>query len=145
MARLEWIGCLLLVATTAMAVAAAESEAETLSTYIVHVAPAHAPRSSRPRVLSSAYTSFLRDRLPAAAHTARLLYSYAHAATGFAARLTDAQATQLASHEESVLAVVPDCQTQCTSFIPPYLRRSSASPRRHPPGFSRLPAAPMAS
>ncbi|CAN6279811.1 unnamed protein product [Urochloa humidicola] len=126
MARLAWVACLLLAS---VATALAESEAEALSAYIVHVAPAHAPRSSRPRVLYGAYSSFLRDHLPA--HVARpaptLLYSYAHAATGFAARLTGAQAAHLAS-QESVLAVVPDMTHQLhTTLSPSFLGLSASS------------------
>ncbi|CAL4984961.1 unnamed protein product [Urochloa decumbens] len=129
MARLAWVGCLLLAAATAVTVAVAESEAEALSTYIVHVAPAHAPRSSRPRVLSSAYNSFLRDHLPAcvARPAPRVLYSYAHAATGFAARLTASQAAHLAS-QGSVLAVVPDMTHQLhTTLTPSFLGLSESS------------------
>ncbi|CAL4885614.1 unnamed protein product [Urochloa decumbens] len=128
MARLAWVACLLLAAATAVA-AVAESEADALSTYIVHVAAAHAPRSSRPRVLSGAYSSFLRDHLPAhiARPAPRLLYSYAHAATGFAARLTEIQAAHLAS-QESVLAVVPDMTHQLhTTLSPSFLGLSESS------------------
>ncbi|CAN6239248.1 unnamed protein product [Urochloa humidicola] len=129
MARLAWAFCLLLAAAASVATALAESEAEALSTYIVHVAPAHAPRSSRPRVLSSAYSSFLRDHLPEpVSHPApRLLYSYAHAATGFAARLTERQAAHLAS-QDSVLAVVPDATHQLhTTMTPSFLGLSESS------------------
>ncbi|CAL5056096.1 unnamed protein product [Urochloa decumbens] len=128
MARLVWVACLLLAAATAVA-AVVESEAEALSTYIVHVAQAHAPRSSRPSMLSSAYSSFLRDHLPehVVRQTPRLLYSYAHAATGFAARLTEAQAVHLAS-QESVLAVVPDMTHQLhTTQSPSFLGLSASS------------------
>ncbi|CAL4967298.1 unnamed protein product [Urochloa decumbens] len=127
-ARLVWVACLLLAAATAVA-AVVESEAEALSTYIVHVAQAHAPRSSRPSMLSSAYSYFLRDHLPehVALQTPRLLYSYAHAATGFAARLTEAQAVHLAS-QESVLAVVPDMTHQLhTTQSPSFLGLSESS------------------
>ncbi|CAN6362750.1 unnamed protein product [Urochloa humidicola] len=132
MARLARVACLLLAAATAVAVAAVtDPETEAQSTYIVHVAPAHAPRSSsRPRVLSSAYSSFLRDQLPerVARPAPRLLYSYAHAATGFAALLTRAQASHLASLEESVLAVVPDTTHQLhTTLTPSFLGLSASS------------------
>ncbi|CAO2148469.1 unnamed protein product [Urochloa humidicola] len=128
-AKVAWVGCLLLAATTAAARApVAEFEVEGQSTYIVHVAPAHAPRSSRRHLLSRAYRSFLRDRLPAARPAPMLLYSYAHAATGFAARLTSAQATQLASLHDSVLAVVPDTAHQlCTTLSPSFLGLSDSS------------------
>ncbi|CAN6274214.1 unnamed protein product [Urochloa humidicola] len=128
MTRLAWVAFLLLAAATAVA-AFAESEAEARSTYIVHVAPAHAPRSSRPCMLSSAYSSFLRDHLPAqvARPAPTLLYSYKHAATGFAAQLTEAQATHLAS-QESVLAVVPEMTHQLhTTLSPSFLGLSESS------------------
>ncbi|TKW41881.1 hypothetical protein SEVIR_1G346900v4 [Setaria viridis] len=126
MARRAWVFCLLLTVAGAVATADAESEAEALSTYIVHVAPAHAPRSSRPRVLSSAYRSFLRGHLPAGP-APRLLYSYAHAATGFAARLTERQAAHLAA-QDSVLAVVPDATHQLhTTLTPSFLGLSASS------------------
>jgi subtilisin family serine protease len=125
MSKLGWLLCLLLTAAAAVAASDAESEAEALSTYIVHVAPAHAPRSSRPRVLSSAYSSFLRGHFPAGP-APRLLYSYAHAATGFAARLTERQAAHLASRD-SVLAVVPDETHQLhTTLTPSFLGLSES-------------------
>ncbi|CAN6163344.1 unnamed protein product [Urochloa humidicola] len=129
MARLAcWVACLLLAAGTAVA---ESDEAEPLSTYIVHVAQPHAPRqSSRPCMLSSAYSSFLRDHLPArvARPAPTLLYSYTHAATGFAARLTEAQAAHLASQESSVLAVVPDTMHQLhTTLSPSFLGLSGSS------------------
>ncbi|CAO2040473.1 unnamed protein product [Urochloa humidicola] len=127
MTRLAWVACLLLAAATAVA-AVAESEAEALSTYIVHTAPAHASRSSRPCMLSGAYSSFLRDNLPeqVARPAPTLLYSYKHAATGFAARLTEAQAAHLAS-QESVLAVVPEMTHQLhTTLSPSFLGLSES-------------------
>ncbi|CAN6253066.1 unnamed protein product [Urochloa humidicola] len=128
MTRLAWVACLLLAAATAVA-SVPESEAEALSTYIVHVAAAHAPRPSRPCMLFGAYNSFLRDHLPAwvARPEPTLLYSYAHAATGFAARLTEAQAAHLAS-QNSVLAVVPDMTHQLhTTLSPSFLGLSESS------------------
>ncbi|KAL6911584.1 hypothetical protein ACP4OV_000389 [Aristida adscensionis] len=126
MARLiRWL-CLLLAAVT---VAAAAAEAEAPSSYIVHVAPAHAPRSSRPLLLARAYNSFLRDNLPAGVWdpAPRVLYSYAHAATGFAARLTARQAAHLAS-QRSVLAVVPDATRRLhTTLSPSFLGLSASS------------------
>ncbi|TVU39416.1 hypothetical protein EJB05_12834, partial [Eragrostis curvula] len=106
--QLVVLPCLLL---SAMAAAAAAMPAgDVQSSYIVHVAPAHAPRSkSRLRLVADAYPSFLRASLPTRMlrPEPRVLYSYAHAATGFAARLTRRQAERLASLP-SVLAVVPD-------------------------------------
>ncbi|CAO2152364.1 unnamed protein product [Urochloa humidicola] len=130
MARLEHLVCVLLAAATAMAAEVPESEAEAAqSTFIVHVAPVHAPRSSRPRVLHGVYSSFLRDRLPARiAHPApRLLYSYAHAATGFAVLLTGPQAAHLAS-QDSVLAVMPDTTYELhTTLSPSFLGLTESS------------------
>ncbi|CAO2040475.1 unnamed protein product [Urochloa humidicola] len=128
MTRLAWVACVLLAAATAVA-SVPEFEAEPLSTYIVHIAAAHAPRSSRPCMLSSAYSSFLRDHLPTqvARPEPTLLYSYKHAATGFAARLTEAQAAHLAS-QESVLAVVPEMTHQLhTTLSPSFLGLSESS------------------
>ncbi|TVU28912.1 hypothetical protein EJB05_20450, partial [Eragrostis curvula] len=127
MTRLQGIlRCLLLAA---VAVAATEAKTEDQSSYIVHVAHAHAPRSSRPRLLARAHASFLRDTLPAsiARPAPRVFYSYAHAATGFAARLTASQAAHLASLG-SVLAVHPDETLQLhTTMTPSFLRLSASS------------------
>ncbi|KAK1685126.1 hypothetical protein QYE76_045974 [Lolium multiflorum] len=57
----------------------------------------------------------------------RVLYSYSHAATGFAARLTGRQAAHLAA-ERSVLAVVPDATLQLhTTLTPSFLGLSASS------------------
>ncbi|CAO2047293.1 unnamed protein product [Urochloa humidicola] len=128
MARLVGVLCVLLAAATVVAAAAAETD-EAQYSYIVHVASEHAPRSSRPRLLSRGYTSFLRDSLPASISrpAPRLLYTYAHAATGFAARLTERQAAHLAS-QRSVLAVAPDGIRQLhTTLTPSFLRLSPSS------------------
>lgn len=131
MARLAICALLAAAVVVSAAVATMESEAEEpVSTYIVHVAPAHAPRATRPRALSGAYRSFLREHLPArvARPAPRLLYSYAHAATGFAARLTGGQAAHLASRRSAVLAVVPDATQQLhTTLTPSFLRLSDSS------------------
>ncbi|KAK3155446.1 hypothetical protein QOZ80_2BG0203400 [Eleusine coracana subsp. coracana] len=124
MSRIAGVFCCLI-----LSVVAAGAETQGQSSYIVHVAPAHAPRSSRPRLLVRAYTSFLRDTLPASIwHPApRVLYSYAHAATGFAARLTKVQAAHLES-QPSVLAVVPDEMLQPhTTLTPSFLGLSDSS------------------
>ncbi|CAN6251297.1 unnamed protein product [Urochloa humidicola] len=106
-----------------LAVTAGESGADAQNSYVVYVAAEAAPRSSRPCVLSRSYDSFIRGHLPA--HAARpapkLLYTYAHAATGFAARLTAAQAAHLAN-KSSVLAVVPDAMAKLhTTRTPSFL------------------------
>ena len=91
------------VLLAAVAGAAAAAEAEAMSSYIVHVAEEHAPRSSPPRLLARAYSLPAGISRPAP----RVLYSYAHAATGFAARLTERQAAHLAS-QPFVLSVAAD-------------------------------------
>ncbi|TVU39271.1 hypothetical protein EJB05_12682, partial [Eragrostis curvula] len=110
--------------------AAATAGDDIQSSYIVHVAPGHAPRSkSRRRLLADAYPSFLRDSLPThmLQPEPRVFYSYAHAAAGFAARLTRRQAKHLASLP-SVLAVVPDGDLRLqTTRTPEFLRLSESS------------------
>ncbi|KAE8800664.1 Subtilisin-like protease [Hordeum vulgare] len=100
------------------------------SSYIVHVAPAHAPGLPRRGLRTTrAYGSFLRDHIPADISTPAptVLYSYAHAATGFAARLTGRQAARLAS-SSSVLAVVPDEMLELhTTLTPSFLGLSPSS------------------
>ncbi|GJN22459.1 hypothetical protein PR202_gb10020 [Eleusine coracana subsp. coracana] len=126
MSRFARVFCCLMLAAVATATAAAETQAQ--SSYIVHVAPSHAPRSSRPRLLARAYTSFLRDTLPESMWlpAPKMLYSYAHAATGFAARLTKLQAAHLES-QRSVLAVVPDKMLQLhTTLTPSFLGLSGS-------------------
>ncbi|KAL6843590.1 hypothetical protein ACP4OV_026652 [Aristida adscensionis] len=110
MARLVRLVRLLIAAAAAVAATTAEAEAE--ASYIVHVAPAHAPPpSSRPRLLARA-----------------VLYSYAHAATGFAARLTRREAALLASRRSAVLSVVPDTALQPhTTLTPRFLHLSAWS------------------
>ncbi|CAN6201110.1 unnamed protein product [Urochloa humidicola] len=127
MARLAAMVWAVLSLVAVVATAAAELETEAQSSYIVLVAADHAPRPSsrsRPHLLTRAYTSFLRDNLPE--HIQRpeppkLLHAYAHAATGFAARLTGRQAAHLASLP-SVLAVAPDAVYQLyTTMTPSFL------------------------
>ncbi|EMS67351.1 Subtilisin-like protease [Triticum urartu] len=126
--------CVLLgfvVAAAAMAATEVESEtAEARSSYIVHVAAEHAPRLPRRGLMATrAYGAFLRDLLPVelSSPAPRVLYSYAHAATGFAAQLTGRQAAQLAS-SGSVLAVVPDVMQQLhTTLTPSFLGLSPSS------------------
>ncbi|VAI61652.1 unnamed protein product [Triticum turgidum subsp. durum] len=125
--------CLLLAvigAATAAMATAEELEMEGVSSYIVHVAPEHAPRPPRRGLLATRpYAAFLRDRIPLemSSPAPRVLYSYAHAATGFAARLTARQAARLAS-SGAVLAVVPDeVQELHTTLTPSFLRLSESS------------------
>ncbi|XP_051192222.1 subtilisin-like protease SBT1.4 [Lolium perenne] len=103
---------------------------EAQSSYIVHVAPAHAPRLPRRGLLTTvAYSSFLREHVPVEMcnPAPRVLYSYSHAATGFAARLTERQAARLAC-SRSVLAVVPDKRQELhTTLTPSFLRLSATS------------------
>ena len=86
----------------------------------------------------------MRGHLPAhvARPAPRVLYSYAHSATGFAARLTGAQAAHLAS-QDSVLAVVPDATHQLHTTLTPSFLGASASRSRAV--CSRRPAAPRTS
>jgi hypothetical protein len=96
-----------LLAFVAAAAAAATETTEAQSSYIVHVEPLHAPALPRRGLLTTrAYGSFLSDNIPVelSSPAPRILYSYSHAATGFAARLTERQAARLAS-SRSVLAV----------------------------------------
>uniref|UniRef100_A0ACD5WHF9 Uncharacterized protein n=1 Tax=Avena sativa TaxID=4498 RepID=A0ACD5WHF9_AVESA len=103
--------CCLLAAVAAMPAEHAEPVQDgAISTYLVHVAYSHAPRTTRNTArLTRAYTSFLRDTLPGGinAPAPSILYSYAHAMTGFAARLTARQAAHLEA-QPSVLAVTPE-------------------------------------
>ncbi|CAO2047292.1 unnamed protein product [Urochloa humidicola] len=133
MTRLFVASCLLLAAAaaaTAIPASTGEPEPETTSSYIVHVAVAHAPRSSSsPHVLTRAYGFFLRDHLPTQLQDPAPVvhHSYRHAATGFAARLTGSQAAHLDA-QPSVLAVVPDVVLQLhTTMTPSFLRLSASS------------------
>uniref|UniRef100_A0A0E0CS79 Subtilisin-like protease n=2 Tax=Oryza meridionalis TaxID=40149 RepID=A0A0E0CS79_9ORYZ len=89
---------------------AGEPDDDVVSTYIVHVMPPHAPRRlpthRASRRLTRAYASLVRGLLPRhiADPAPRLLYSYAHAETGFVARLTARQAAHLEA-QPSIAAV----------------------------------------
>lgn len=105
--QLVVLTCFLLAVATATFI---DLEQDAVSTYIVHVAPAHAPRSShRAARLTRAYTSFVHELLSAhISHPApRILYSYVHAVTGFAVRLTARQAAHLEA-QPNIVAVVRD-------------------------------------
>ncbi|KAK1685131.1 hypothetical protein QYE76_045988 [Lolium multiflorum] len=123
-------GALCILLAVVFAAAAAE-ETEKQSTYIVHVAHKHAPLlpGRGGLVATGAYGSFLRDHVPVhmSVPVPRVLYSYSHAATGFAARLTGRQAANLAA-ERSVLAVVPDATLQLhTTLTSSFLGLSASS------------------
>ncbi|CAM0943717.1 unnamed protein product [Alopecurus aequalis] len=122
--------CVLLAFVAAAATEVEIETAEAQSSYIVHVAPAHAPRLPR-RGLHAIrqYTGFLRDTIPVelSSPAPRVLYSYSHAATGFAARLTAPQAARLAS-TRSVLTVVPDVMQELhTTLTPSFLGLTPSS------------------
>ncbi|KAI4982421.1 hypothetical protein ZWY2020_022913 [Hordeum vulgare] len=130
MARPFVLLCVLLAVVVTAAASAAREKEEEPSAYIVHVAHAHAPPLPRRGLLSTrAYASFLRDHVPVdmSLPAPRVLYSYSHAATGFAARLTGRQAAHLTS-QRSVLAVVPDVMQQLhTTLTPSFLGLSASS------------------
>uniref|UniRef100_A0A0E0CS82 Subtilisin-like protease n=1 Tax=Oryza meridionalis TaxID=40149 RepID=A0A0E0CS82_9ORYZ len=124
--------CLLAVAAAAAAtwIGHPHEQDDDVSTYIVHVMPAHAPRLTTHRIARDHYAPFLRELL-LPAHVARppprLLYSYAHAATGFAARLTARQAAHLEAHP-CVAAVVRDEAYELhTTLSSSFLRLSPSS------------------
>uniref|UniRef100_A0ACD5YU91 Uncharacterized protein n=1 Tax=Avena sativa TaxID=4498 RepID=A0ACD5YU91_AVESA len=124
-----------LLAFVAAAAAATDTEleiqtTEVQSSYIVHVVQAHAPRLPRHGLHAvRPYAAFLRDNIPAelSRPAPKVLYSYSHAATGFAARLTARQAERLAS-SRSVIAVVPDTMQELhTTLTPSFLGLSPSS------------------
>jgi subtilisin family serine protease len=108
-----------LAAVAAVAEAAAEERAQ--STYIIHLSPGH-PVLSAARA-NGGGEALLRRLLPhrLRAPRPRVLYSYQHAATGIAARLTPEQAAHAAAGE-GVLAVYPDKVRQLhTTHTPSFL------------------------
>ncbi|CAM0877383.1 unnamed protein product [Alopecurus aequalis] len=110
--------CILAVAAAIPAEHVEPAQDGTIATYIVHIASSHSPRTTRNAArLTRSYTSFLRDTLPTGIHepTPSILYAYAHAMTGFAARLTARQAAHLEA-QSSILAVIPD---RMSEFTPP--------------------------
>uniref|UniRef100_A0A0D9VLT8 Subtilisin-like protease n=1 Tax=Leersia perrieri TaxID=77586 RepID=A0A0D9VLT8_9ORYZ len=101
-------------------------QADEVSTYIVHIAHAHA---APPAVANTAhlvhahYNSFLQGILPPhiSEPTPKLIYTYSLAATGFAARMAKYQATHITNHP-SILVIYPDERlelytTQSPSFL----------------------------
>ncbi|KAM0856676.1 hypothetical protein ACQ4PT_048952 [Festuca glaucescens] len=136
MVRPLWALCVLLAVVSAAA-AAKETE-EQYSSYIVHVAHKHAPLLPRRGGLLStgAYASFLRDHIPVdmSDPAPTVFYSYSHAATGFAARLTRRQAAHLASRRSTV----PDAMQQLhTTLTPSFLGLSASPVPSLPPGKFR--------
>ena len=131
MARIRAPRLAVLLALAALAAvaaaAAAAGEARAQSTYIIHLAPDH-PALSAARadgggeaVLGRLLPRRLRAPRP------RVLYTYAHAATGIAARLTPDQAAHAAAGE-GVLAVYPDQARQLhTTHTPSFLHLTEAA------------------
>ncbi|VAI50218.1 unnamed protein product [Triticum turgidum subsp. durum] len=116
---------LLFVAAAAALVEAAQPQ----STYIVHLAPDHPALSLTParggRNALLGPLLGLPRRL--SAPRPRLLYTYARAATGVAARLTDAQAAHVAA-QPGVLAVHRDQARQLhTTHTPEFLHLNGAA------------------
>ncbi|KAL6659510.1 hypothetical protein ACP70R_003550 [Stipagrostis hirtigluma subsp. patula] len=115
--QLVALACFLLLAVATAPPPTTDVEHDdAMSTYIVHVAPSRAPPSSSNhralgrRLARAHYASLLRDLLPArlGRPAPRLLHVYAHAATGFAARLTARQAAHLGAQPSAVAAVARD-------------------------------------
>ncbi|KAL5208746.1 hypothetical protein ABZP36_033181 [Zizania latifolia] len=108
-----------------LAAAAGAASADKQSTYIVHLAPEHpalkAARGGGGAVLGRLLPRHLRAPRP------HLLYAYAHAATGLAARLTPDQAVHVAA-QPGVLAVHPDQPRHLhTTHTPAFLHLTQAS------------------
>nr|AGN03879.1 senescence-associated subtilisin protease [Triticum aestivum] len=121
--------CLILLFVAAAAVAEASPRAQPQSTYIVHLAPDHPALSLSParggRNALLGPLLGLPRRL--SAPRPRLLYTYARAATGVAARLTEAQAAHVAA-QPGVLAVHRDQARQLhTTHTPEFLHLNSAA------------------
>uniref|UniRef100_A0A0A9E7Q0 Uncharacterized protein n=1 Tax=Arundo donax TaxID=35708 RepID=A0A0A9E7Q0_ARUDO len=127
MARMRGPRLAVLIALVLAAVAAAD-EARAQSTYIIHLAPGH-PALSALRVGGANGGAVFGRLLPRRlrAPRPRVLYSYAHAATGLAARLTPEQAAHVAAGE-GVLAIHPDQVRHLhTTHTPAFLHLTEAS------------------
>uniref|UniRef100_A0A0E0K5X6 Subtilisin-like protease n=1 Tax=Oryza punctata TaxID=4537 RepID=A0A0E0K5X6_ORYPU len=139
MATLRYLAVVLLIFFTAATAASSSPAAfaREQSTYIIHLAPEHpALRATR-----GGGGVFLGRLLHLPRHLRaprpRLLYSYAHAATGVAARLTPEQAAHVEA-QPGVLAVHPDQARHLhTTHTPAFLHLTQAS--------GLLPAAAAAS
>ncbi|TVU28897.1 hypothetical protein EJB05_20435, partial [Eragrostis curvula] len=124
--RLAVLLALVLAAATATAAA---DEARAQSTYIIHLAPGHPALSASRGGGVNGGAAVLGRLLPRRlrAPRPRVLYSYTHAATGLAARLTPEQAEHLAARD-GVLAVHPDQARQLhTTHTPAFLRLTETS------------------
>ncbi|KAK3159269.1 hypothetical protein QOZ80_2AG0148010 [Eleusine coracana subsp. coracana] len=120
---------LLALVLAAVAAKAAANEAHVQSTYIIHLPPNHPALSASRGGGVNAGTAVLGSLLPRHLHAPRprVLYAYAHAATGLAARLTAEQADHLAA-ADGVLAVHPDQARQLhTTHTPAFLHLTEAS------------------
>ncbi|KAJ1281312.1 hypothetical protein BS78_04G296600 [Paspalum vaginatum] len=125
MARISLAVLLALAALTA-ADATAEEGAQAQSTYIIHLEPDHPALSAAHNGGGAALLGRLLPRRLRAPRP-RVLYSYRHAATGIAARLTPEQAEHAAA-VEGVLAVYPDqARQRHTTHTPEFLHLTQAA------------------
>lgn len=121
--RLAVVVLLLVVA------AAAADEASAQSTYIIHLAPEHPALSATRGGVGGGNALLGRLLLPRHLRSPRprLIYSYAHAATGIAARLTPEQAEHVAA-QPGVLVVHPDQARHLhTTHTPEFLHLNQAT------------------
>ncbi|XP_051192217.1 subtilisin-like protease SBT1.4 [Lolium perenne] len=119
-----------LIVFVVAATAVAEEAKGAQSTYIVHLAPDH-PALALSAARSGSHGALLGRVLQLPRHLQaprpRLIYSYAHAATGIAARLTTAQAAHIAT-QPGVLSVHRDEARQLhTTHTPAFLSLSQAA------------------
>lgn len=123
---------LLAVLVLSVVAASSAAAAQSQSTYILHLAPDHpALALSAARVGSGRAGALLGRVLQLPRHLRaphpRLIYTYAHAATGIAARLTASQAAHVAE-QPGVLSVHRDEARQLhTTHTPAFLRLSQSA------------------